>query len=42
MVGEVHGDAGGDVLLQRGGLAGAGEVEELGGEVEGFGRELRG
>lgn len=38
-VGEVLGDTCGEVLLEGGGGAGAGEVEEFGGEVEGGGGE---
>lgn len=36
---QVYGEAGGDCLFEDGEVAGAGGVEEAGGEVDGFGRE---
>ena len=41
VVGEVCGDAGGEVLEEGGCVAGAGEVEEFAGEFEGLWGELR-
>lgn len=41
MICEVRGDAGGEVLGESGRIAGASEVEEFGGEFNGFWGELR-